>query len=210
MRVPSRTPANVLAPTAAWIAALLFWGSLFGFAAAIDGYSQAMHPVALLGARGTPHAPAFNALGLLLPGLLLAVAAWRLRAAMADSAPWAARIGARLALIAALAFALQGLLPLEPTDLNSTASRLHATAWTLWWVAFVPGALLLAFGMRDRRDWRVPALACVAIALLLAWLALAPPPQLPTGVTQRVMLAGWFGWWVGVAHRMRAAYRQAG
>src|SRR3546814_1754845 len=74
-------------------------------------------------------------LGFLLPGVLAALVAWRLRASLDDGAPWAARIGAWLALLSALAFAAQGLLPLDPRDLESDASRMHATMWTLWWVA---------------------------------------------------------------------------
>lgn len=198
---PSRRPPDLPAAIATWFATLLFWGALSGFGAALAGYSQAVHPVALLGARGIAHALAFDIVGFLLPGLLLAIAGSRLRAAMPDDAAWPARIGARLALLSTLAFALQGLLPLDPGDLESTASRLHATAWTLWWVAFVPGALLLGLGLRrGRRQW-APALACIVVAGLLAWLALAPPAQLAPGVAQRVMLAVWFGWWLLVARR---------
>src|SRR3546814_9922281 len=66
-----------------------------------------------------PHALAFNALGFVLPGVLAALVAWRLRASLDAGAPWAARIGAWLALLSALAFAAQGLLPLDPRDLEA-------------------------------------------------------------------------------------------
>src|SRR3546814_10898701 len=79
-----------------------------------------------------PHALAFNVLGFVLPGVLAALVAWRLRASLDDGAPWAARIGAWLALLSALAFAAQGLLPLDPRGLEADASRMHATMWTLW------------------------------------------------------------------------------
>ena len=120
---------------------------------------------------------------------------------MADSAPWTARIGARLALISALAFALQGLLPLEPTDLNSTASRLHALAWMLWWIAFVPGVLLLAVGARRGIGF---SLACLLAGLLVPLLAVFAPVGSWVGLAQRLAFATWFGWWL-VASRASAS-----
>ena len=45
------------------VAALLFVLAVLGFGAGLDGYAQARHPVALLGAQGVPHALAFNLLG---------------------------------------------------------------------------------------------------------------------------------------------------
>ncbi len=176
---------------AAIVAALSFVAAVSGFGAMLEGYSQALHPVGLLGARGMPHAPVFNAFGFVLPGLLAASVAWRLRAAVGDAAPWAARIGAWLALLSALAFAAQGLLPLDPRDLESTASRAHATAWTLWWVAFVPAALLLAVGLRSRRGLGPAGMVAAVIVVTLVVLPLDP---LTPAVAQRVVFAAWLAW----------------
>lgn len=41
-------------------AALLFVLAVLGFGTGLEGYAQARHPVALLGAHGVPHALAFN------------------------------------------------------------------------------------------------------------------------------------------------------
>ena len=176
---------------AAIAAALSFVAAVAGFGAMLEGYSQALHPVGLLGARGVPRAPLFNAFGFLLPGMLAAFVAWRLRATVGDAAPWAARIGAWLALLSALAFAAQGLLSLDPRDLESTASRAHATAWTLWWVAFVPAALLLAVGLRSRRGL---ALAGLVAAVIVVALAVSPLDLLAPAVAQRVVFATWLAW----------------
>src|SRR3546814_14653193 len=73
--------------SAAIVAVVLFAAAVAGFGAALDGYSQAIHPVGLLGARGMPHALAFNVLGFVLPGVLAALVAWRLRASLDDGAP---------------------------------------------------------------------------------------------------------------------------
>src|SRR3546814_15109105 len=115
--------------SAAIVAVVLFAAAVAGFGAALDGYSQAIHPVGLLGARGMPHALAFNVLGFVLTGVLAALVAWRLRASLDDGAPWAARIGAWLALLSALAFAEQGLVPLVQRALGADDGRLHETLW---------------------------------------------------------------------------------
>ena len=176
---------------AAIAAAVLFTAAVAGFGAALEGYSQSMHPVGWLGARSVPHALAFNALGFVLPGTLAAFVAWRLRAAIGDGGPWIARIGARLALLSSLGFAAQGLLPLDPGNLESDASRAHATAWTLWWVAFVPAALLLAVGLRSRRGL---ALAGLVAAVIVVALAVSPLDLLAPAVAQRVVFATWLAW----------------
>ena len=181
------------ADTAGIAAAACFLAALVGFGMALDGYSQARHPVALLGASGVPRALAFNLLGFVLPGLLAMVVALRLRRGLAHDAGWAARIGTRLVLLSALAFAAQGLLPLDPGDLDHRASRWHATAWMLWWIAFVPGALLGALG-----PFRMPGLrrfawlSLVAATLVVFFAVLAP--VVPAGVAQRTAFMAWFGW----------------
>ncbi len=54
------------------LAAVVFVLAVAGFGAGLEGYAQARHPVALLGARGVPHALAFNLLGLQGEALQLA------------------------------------------------------------------------------------------------------------------------------------------
>ena len=184
-----------LARYAAWMATASFVAAVAGFGGVLDGYSQALHPVALLGARGVPHALAFNVAGFVIPGVLMATVAWQLRERMAKGAPWMARIGGRLALLSALAFAAQGMLPLDPQDLESTMSRAHVTAWLSWWVAFVPAALLLVVGLRDARQRRPLAWAGIVATVIVVGAAF-PPDLLPPGIAQRVAFAGWFAWWL--------------
>ncbi len=179
---------------AAVAAVVLFAAAVAGFGAALEGYSQALHRVGLLGARGLPHALAFNVLGFVLPGVLAAFVAWRLRATVGDDGPWMARVGAWLALLSALAFLAQGLLPLDPRDLESDASRAHATAWMLWWVAFVPAAVMLAAGLWRMPRWRVLGLASLLAAAVVAVLAALPLDLLAPGVAQRGAFAAWLAW----------------
>lgn len=171
-----------------WLAAALSVAAVASKAAGWDGYSHLQHPVALLGAESVPGAGWFNALAFVVPGLLLAGAgiAWRARL---DAAGWPARIGATLVVLSALAFAAQGVLPLDPEQLDSGDGRYHAAAWTLWWVSFVPGAALLASGARPR--W-----LHVAAAIAVPVLALLAPALAGPALAQRLAFAAWFGWWL--------------
>lgn len=182
------------ATATAMFAMACFGGALLLAQAGVPGFSHRLHPLALRGVPGLPWALAFNWFAFVLPGALLAWTGWRLRGALEDAA-WSGRVGAVLAQLSALAFAAQGLLPMEPDDLDSQASRMHALAWMLWWIAFVPGALLLAAGAR-----RVPriAVACLAAALLVPALALFAPAWLAPGLAQRLAFAAWFGWWIAI------------
>ncbi|QIL20237.1 DUF998 domain-containing protein [Thermomonas sp. HDW16] len=190
-----------------WIAAALLALALVTANLGVPEYSHLIHPLALRGSAGLPWALAFNVLAFVLPGALLVCAGFRLRSGLGD-AGWLARIGIVLVQLSALAFAAQGLLPLDPMDTDSSASRLHALAWMLWWIAFVPGALLLAIGARGGIAF---ALACVAAAALVPLLAVLAPIGLWVGIAQRLAFALWFGWWLlacsSVASRVSTSSR---
>ena len=190
-----------VAPLLPWIACLSWAGTVLGMGWLAAGYSQLRHPLALLGAAGEPRALAFNLLAFVLPGLLLAWQAWRWRGDSAD-AGWRLRIGLQLVLLSALAFAAQGLLPLDPRDLAAPASRLHALAWMAWWTAFVPGALLSAGTMRAG----AAAAAALAIAVLVPVLVLSGGILLPAALAQRAAVVLWLLWWPAAA---RAAAQHA-
>ena len=141
---------------------------------------------------GLPWALAYNLLAFVLPGAALVWAGQRLRHALPD-AGWAARIGIVLVQLSALAFAAQGVVPLDPIDTDATASRLHALAWMLWWITFVSGAVLLALGARRGIGF---TLACLAAALLVPLLAVFAPIGPWVGGAQRLAFALWFAWWL--------------
>ncbi|MDH5823371.1 DUF998 domain-containing protein [Luteimonas sp. RD2P54] len=172
---------------AGWLAGALFASAVAGFALLPPGYSHLQHPVALLGAGGVPGAAAFNALGLVLPGLLAAAAALAVYRDLPPAAGWGPRIGARMLLLSALAFAAQGLLPLDLRELDGGSGRLHGSAWLLWLLAFLPGVLLLATVPRLRVAGVLAAIAAGALALL-------PLEPLPRALAQRLAFAAWFVW----------------
>ena len=158
------------------------------------GVADPAHPVALPGAAGLPGALLFDAMAFVLPGTSILLVAWWLRSQVAD-AGWGPRIGAALLALSALAFIAQGLLPLDPDDLDGGGSRLHAAAWTAWLIAFTVGAPGYAWALRDART----------AALVLAWLvplpALFGAALLPEGVAQRLAFVAWFAWFWWVSAR---------
>ncbi|MGO1069442.1 DUF998 domain-containing protein [Lysobacter sp. CA199] len=180
-------------------AALCCVGALLGFGAALDGYSHWRHPPGLLGARGIEHALAFNLSGYIVPGLALAWVAWRLRDALQAQGALA-RIGAWLWLWSALAWAAQGVAVLDPQDLDAQASRLHALAWLLWWLAFAPGAVLLGWAALRAPQWRsFGAIAWIAAALLALAIVAADLRLAPSAPAQRLALLAWLAAYVAAA-----------
>lgn len=191
---------SLISRHAAGLAALLFTLASVGFAARVADYSHALHPLSLLGAMQVPLSSAFNWAALVLPGGLVAWLALRLRerasllAGPGRTAQWSARLGAQLLLISALAFAVQGLLPLDTNDLDSVRSGRHAAAWMVWWIAFVAGGLLWAIGARGPVQARRLASLSLGAALLLPVLALALSRLMPAGIAQRLAFTLWFAW----------------
>lgn len=186
-----------LARSAAIAAAVLFAGSLAGFGALLPAYTQAGHPVALLGATGVPNALMFNMLGFVLPGLLALPVTLLLRGCL-DGASWAARLGAQLLLISGLAFAAQGLFPIDLRDPAEVDPRMQAAAWTVWWIAFAAGAVLLRLGARHGPARR-PATAVALCATATLLFALLAPMAVPEGISQRLAFAGWFAAMLSIA-----------
>jgi len=189
-----------------WIASGLFAVAMLLAGAGVPEFSHYVHPLALRGTEDLPHAALFNAMVFVLPGLLLAWAGQGLRRSL-GKVGWSARIGIVLVQLSALAFAAQGVFPLDTSDADSTASRLHALSWMLWWIAFVPGVLLLALGARRRTLF---ALACVAAGVLVPVLAVFAPLGAWVGVAQRLAFGLWFGWWMVAAWLSRASTSSPG
>lgn len=180
------------------MAAFAFAAALAAFGALLPGYSHLAHPVGLPGATGMPHATGFNLIAFVLPGLLAAAVAIAWRGRM-EATTWTARVGAQALLLSSLAFAAQGLLPLDASDLDAGRSRLHAAAWTGWWIAFGVAGALLAAGLRSGPQ-RGAARAVAWAAAMALPLALAGPALLPAGLCQRLAFALWFAalWFVAL------------
>lgn len=172
--VPSALPAT-----------LCFVGATLGFGAAMDGYSQLAYPVSALGALRVSHAGLFNVLAFDLPGLLMAVVAMALYQRLPASVR-TARIGAWILLFSTLAFAAEGVFPLDLDDLDATTGRLHVVSWSLWWLTSGVGVVLLAWGLRHAR----PRQCWTMLALLMGLLV----PCLAPGTPAARFRSGWHTW----------------
>lgn len=181
-----------------WLGPGLWGCALLALGAQLPGYSPWLHPVAWPGAQGLPGARVFNAMVFVLPGAVMALWAWRLRPSVPAGTGVVARLGASLLLLSALAFAAQGLLPLDPQDLDAGASRRHAAAWTLWWIALLAGASLLASRLRALR------LAAVGVWLAVLVAGVLLPQLLGSGLSQRLACVAWFAWMWRVNRALRA------
>ena len=182
------------------VALVLHLGAAILFALLLDGYSHREFPLALLGAQGMPRALAFNFCAFVLPGMSAMVAMWCLRSALPADARWPSRIGTQLMALSGVAFAAQGLLPLDTSDVGAASNTLHALAWTLWWIAGTSGALLLAWAAPVRRLRVSAAVAVVAIPLL----ALPPWPGALAAFAPRAAFVAWL-LWIALAPRFNRA-----
>lgn len=176
------------------VGAALFILAVIGFGAALPGYLPLGHPVALLGALGVPHALAFNLLGFVLPGLIAVVVALRLLARVPRTAPWSLRVGGQMLLLSGLAFAAMGLLPLDASDIESRASQYHASAWMVWVLAFVPGAVLSGLGERAVASGRRLAAIHLAAGVVTGLGALVLQMVMPAPMAQRLAFVAWAVW----------------
>lgn len=181
----------------AWFAAAVFCVALLLAGIGVPEYSPLLHPVGLRGTTGLPGAQLFNLGAFVLPGMALLWVAQTMRAALA-AAGWTARLGLTLAQGSALAFALQGVLQMDPLGMAETSSRLHVLMWMLWWLAFVPAMLLLATGARRRKGF---AMLCLLAGVLVPLLAVFAPIGAWVGLAQRLAFLLWFAWW-GLASRV--------
>lgn len=165
------------------------------FGHAFGGYQHARQSLALLGATGMPGWRIANLLLFVLPGVLVAVVAWTLRSGLPAGEAWSLRMALQLGLLAALGYALQGVLNLDPTRLpDDGANRWHAVMWLLWWLAFAVSALLLAVSRGVSAGLRIASLMVAAgIAL-----AIAGALPWPTALLYRIAIALWLGWWVAL------------
>ncbi len=179
-------------------AAALFILTIIGFGAALPGYLPLGHPVALLGAIGVPHALAFNVLAFVLPGLAAAVVALRLLARSPRTAPWSLRVGGQMLLLSGLAFAAMGVLPLDASDIESRASQYHASAWMVWVLAFVPGAVLSGLGERGVAGGRRLSVVHLAAGVLVGLGALVLQTVMPAPLAQRLAFVAWAVWLAAV------------
>lgn len=163
----------------------LFAAALALFAAVDPAYSHLTNAVSELGAVGAPNQLAWNLIGFLSVGLLLAAFGWSLgRVVGAASAGW-------LLGLFGLAFAATAI-PADMSDLSSPGSLAHiaaSQAVLLFWAA---GLIRLLFAGRFGAGARL--VTGLALALAIGTIIIRGAELLPPGLTQRLSFAVVFGW----------------
>ena len=190
------------------VAATLFWTALVAFGAVRTGYSHLTKAVSELGAVGAPHALAWNVLGFIVPGLLLAAAGMAI-AAVVDG-----RSGPLRWLLtgSGLAFAATGIFPAlmhhgspvmhAPSTIGHVVMLLLSSL--LWLIAVC--LVLRTMSQQPRlRPLLVPCAIVTVIALLgfaanVFHAAIQPLAYRP-GLAQRLGFAGYFLWFVWLSRR---------
>jgi hypothetical protein len=164
-------------------ATLLFWAALAFFAAAHPGYEHGTKAVSELGATGAPNALAWNLIGFLLPGLLLALFGVGVGKAVRER-----RTGLYLAL-SGLAFAATAA-PADMENLKSPLSLAHILASLMVFLFWLPACLRLL----KRTTPELRRITVLFLLFALAAVAIRFTPLLLPGWGQRLSFLAYFGW----------------
>lgn len=182
------------------LAPALFALCLVVFGALRPDYSHLTDAVSELGAIGAPNALAWNLLGFVTVGLLIAVFSWGL---FRGTGSLAALVFVGLS---GLGFAGTGVFPADMSDLSAPSSRAHILMSLISFAAFVPGAFVLGWRFLRLTGWKRIAIG----SGILGVLALATMPlremDVPPGLAQRAAFAVYLLWIELLAVGLRSAY----
>lgn len=170
------------------LAPVLFTGAILLFAALRSDYSHLNDAVSELGARGAPNALAWNLVGFVAVGLLIAVLAWGL---FRDTGSWSALA---LAGLSGVSFAATGVFPADMADLAAPSSRMHILMSLICFAAFVLGAFVLGWRLFRRPGWRGTAIASGTLGLLAVLTMPLREMDVPPGLAQRVSFGLYLAW----------------
>jgi len=198
-------------------AAGVFWVALFAFGAARSDYAQFTKAVSELGAFGAPHALAWNLLGFVTPGLLLAACGAGIATTLEGrrGALWWLLVGG------GLGFAGTGVFPAVMAN-GSPVMLAPSTLGHVVMMLLSSLSGLIATVLLVRRVWCDPRWThlrtAVVVGTLLALLALAAHvfhdaiPQLMhrPGLAQRIGFVGHFLWYLIIAGRLALPATQSG
>ena len=163
-------------------------------------YSHVVNTISELGAVGAPHATAWNVIGFIIPGVLLAVVGAAIaRTANTDSS-LSRTLATVLLALSGLAVAGQGIIPAEMVngvaDITSTSTRGHFISSLISGAAWAVGALLLVGPMKRNPNWQGLHIVSVVLVVLTLFAALTLRGTLPDGLAQRIGNAFFCAWFV--------------
>lgn len=192
-----------------------FWVALAGFAALRPDYSHAHKAVSELGVIGAPNALAWNLVGFIVPGVLLALCG----ACLANEVDGGRKILWYLLVMAGVGFTLTGIFPAEMNDgdpvMQAPLTMLHVVAVMLSSLFWMLGALLLPWRTRRSSTWSSSTRLAVMLAVLsvggsllniILLPVLLPQLQFMPGITQRIGFAFCLAWYLVIGVRL---YRHA-
>lgn len=205
---------------AGWIgisAGALFWVALFTFAAARTDYDHLHKAVSELGVWGAPHALAWNLIGFIVPGILLALSGAGLAMAIDG------RRGALwyLLVLPGLCFAGTGVVPGEMYDgspvMDSAFTQGHLLFSNLALLLWICAAFLVIRRVKRNPQWQalttrvgIYAALCVGGALVsIVASAIIPSLAQMPGLAQRIVFAFYFGWFLLMSLQLCSAVPHA-
>ncbi len=180
----------------------IFWVALFAFAASRTDYSHLHKAVSELGVIGAPHAVAWNLIGFIVPGLLLAL----FGAGLATAIDGRRRALWWLLVLSGLCFAGAGVIPGEMRDGSpmmdsplTVGHLLFANLAPLFWAI---ASFVMIGRVKKNPSWKpfttlATVYAVVGVGgFLLGIIASAAIPDLAgmPGLVQRFCFAFYFGW----------------
>jgi hypothetical membrane protein len=176
-----------------------FWIALFAFAAARSDYSHFTKAISELGVLGAPHALAWNLIGFIVPGILLAICG----AGLASTIDGKRGLLWWLLVMSGVGFAATGLLPGEMHN----GSPLMKSPWTVGHIAAsflsaIPWAIatvLLVVRAKHKPEWRHLRVIGTVLALagILGLFARALPAfEHRPGLGQRTGFAAYLAWYL--------------
>lgn len=193
----------------------IFWVALFAFAASRSDYSHLHKAVSELGVIGAPHALAWNLIGFIVPGLMLALSG----AGLASSID--GRRGALwwLLVLSGLCFAATGVIPGEMRNgspiMDSALTLGHLLASNLAPLFWAIAAFLVIRRVKKSPRWKpmttlvaVYAVVCVAgfiFSIVASASAAIPGLDHMPGLVQRFCFGFYFFWFLIMAFHLRAA-----
>lgn len=170
------------------LAPALFVGAILVFGALRPDYSHLTNAVSELGARGAPNAMAWNLIGFIAVGLLIAAFSWGL---FRSTGSLSALVFVGLS---GLAFAGTGVFPADMADLTAPGSRAHILMSVISFASFVLGAFLLGWRLLRLPGWRAAALGSGLLALLAVLTMPLREMAIPSGLAQRAGFLIYLAW----------------
>ena len=184
------------------------FGAMYIFGALRPGYSHAVNAVSELGVVGSPNALAWNLIGFVIPGLMLALAGAGIAADVTGRTR--SSLTFWLLVVAGLGFAGTGLFAAEMADgelVVTPSTQGHLIASLVHGLGWLVAAVIMFPSLGRNPAWkgmRWPHVALIALVLLCV---IGLRGTFSNAIVQRLAGAANFLWYFVMARRL---YRVAG